>query len=187
MFDKLSKLKQIFVEPPSKKDLNAVMEKYRNVIKESSSKSFRTACGAILFGVFRGKVAEGIDFSDNEARCVLAVGIPYLHQNTFSMKMDYNDSNVSKGLLSGWDWYTVNAFRALNQAIGRCVRHKNDWGAVLLVDQRFQQSKHTDQLPKWIKTNLRNATDRLGIDLQNFVALQAARERGEEYIEEKEN
>lgn len=66
-------LKKTFVEPKENKDLPAVMTEYRNVIEESSSKSFRETSGAILFAVFRGKVAEGIDFSDNEARCVLAV------------------------------------------------------------------------------------------------------------------
>nr|CAD7570390.1 unnamed protein product [Timema californicum] len=28
---------------------------------------------------------------------------------------------------------------ALNQALGRCLRHKYDWGALLLVDDRFQK------------------------------------------------
>lgn len=53
------------------------------------------------------------------------------------MKIAYNDANVTKGLLSGKEWYTVNAFRALNQGLGRCIRHIKDWGAVLLVDERY--------------------------------------------------
>lgn len=53
------------------------------------------------------------------------------------MKYKYNDMNAKRGLLSGSDWYTTQAFRALNQALGRCLRHFHDWGAVLLVDERF--------------------------------------------------
>jgi len=33
--------------------------------------------GAILMGVCRGRISEGLDFSDNAARCVMVVGIPY--------------------------------------------------------------------------------------------------------------
>lgn len=73
MWNKLSKLKTIFIEPKNNKELPVVMEAYHNAIDESSSESFRVACGAIMFAVFRGKMAEGIDFSDNDARCVLAV------------------------------------------------------------------------------------------------------------------
>ncbi|CAF4898048.1 unnamed protein product, partial [Rotaria sp. Silwood2] len=29
--------------------------------------------------------------------------------------------------------YDSQGYRALNQALGRCIRHKNDWGA-LIVD-----------------------------------------------------
>ncbi|TGZ47264.1 Fanconi anemia group J protein homolog isoform X2 [Temnothorax longispinosus] len=181
---KLSDLKEIFMEPQKNEDLPTVMRNYRRVIEESSSKSFRTACGAILFAVYRGKVAEGIDFSDNEARCVLAIGIPYkpCKNNDINMKMRYNDSKVSKGLLSGSEWYGINAFRAVNQAIGRCVRHIGDWGAVLLVDERYQS--RLNHLPKWIKTSVRCNNDYdLEIELQDFVAMQAARERGEKCIE----
>lgn len=73
IWEKLTKLKEIFKETKDNKDLHKTMAQYREVIKESSSKSFRENSGAILFAVFRGKVAEGIDFSDNEARCVLTV------------------------------------------------------------------------------------------------------------------
>lgn len=53
------------------------------------------------------------------------------------MKLSYNDMNVKRGLLKGSEWYSIQAFRALNQALGRCLRHINDWGAVLLVDERL--------------------------------------------------
>ncbi|XP_012219996.1 Fanconi anemia group J protein homolog [Linepithema humile] len=189
IWEKLLKLKKIFTEPKESQKLPSVMEAYRNTIKESSSKSFREASGAILFAVFRGKVAEGIDFSDNEARCVLAIGIPYMNSSNVDilMKKEYNDSNKStKGLLSGREWYNVNAFRALNQAIGRCIRHKNDWGAVLLVDQRFQLSQNIHYLPKWVKTMwMHNENYDLQTELEDFVAIQVAREKGEQYLKEK--
>ncbi len=34
------------------------------------------------------------------------------------------------------DRYVQQAARAVNQAIGRVVRHVDDWGAVLLADTR---------------------------------------------------
>ena len=33
--------------------------------------------GAILMGVCRGRLSEGLDFKDRKARCVIVVGIPY--------------------------------------------------------------------------------------------------------------
>jgi Rad3-related DNA helicase len=33
--------------------------------------------GAVMMGVCRGKLSEGIDFSDEAARCVVVFGIPY--------------------------------------------------------------------------------------------------------------
>lgn len=91
------------------------------------------------------------------------------------MKREYNDLNTTRGLLKGQDWYSIQAFRALNQALGRCLRHINDWGAVLLVDERFAKSiepysetfrfisitytyfrflqqANKENLPKWVKT-----------------------------------
>lgn len=39
--------------------------------------------------------------------------------------------------LSGQEWYRQQAFRAVNQAIGRVIRHKEDFGAIFLCDQRL--------------------------------------------------
>ena len=53
-------------------------------------------------------------------------------------KRRYNDENtISMGILNGDNWYATQAYRALNQALGRCLRHKNDWGALVLIDDRL--------------------------------------------------
>jgi Fanconi anemia group J protein len=47
-------------------------------------------------------------------------------------------------------------FRALNQALGRCIRHKGDWGAILLVDDRFAKTpRYVNQLSKWARSSIR--------------------------------
>jgi Fanconi anemia group J protein len=48
-------------------------------------------------------------------------------------------------------------FRALNQALGRCIRHKGDWGAILLVDDRFAKTpRYVNQLSKWARSSIRH-------------------------------
>jgi len=41
-----------------------------------------------------------------------------------NLKKQYNDSHSNKGLLCGREWYEIQAYRAMNQALGRCIRHK---------------------------------------------------------------
>lgn len=62
--------------------------------------------GGLFLAVFRGKLSEGIDFSDNLARAVVLVGIPYPNccDSQVSLKRQYND-NRAPALLSGQDWY----------------------------------------------------------------------------------
>jgi len=109
--------------------------------------------GGLFLAVCRGKVSEGLDFSDANARGVIIVGIPFpnIKDSKVDAKRKFNDmGSKSMGLLTGGAWYEQQAFRALNQALGRCIRHKKDWGAILLVDERFQSNfRYQNSLSRW--------------------------------------
>jgi Fanconi anemia group J protein len=155
LWGKLLKKKLVLSEPRSggKSDFDDVMHEFYHAIRRSEGEDLDCTdsddedCygdgGALFLAVCRGKVSEGLDFADNNARAVITIGIPF--PNTKDLKIDlkrkYNDSFASKrGLLNGSEWYEIQAYRALNQALGRCIRHKQDWGAILLVDERFSKS-----------------------------------------------
>ena len=135
--------------------------------------------GAILFAVFRGKASEGIDFADEAARLVITLGIPYpsAFDSKVVLKKNYNNlkSKIRDGkdnfTLTGSEWYSVQAFRALNQAIGRCIRHRGDWGAMIMIDSRFETDSYSKGLCKWINTRRKhfiNWSD-LHYNLKQFV------------------
>lgn len=63
-----------------------------------------------------------------------------------------NRNRHDRELLSGDEWYQVQAFRALNQAIGRCIRHRDDWGCIILLDARFAENRIIGNLSKWVRS-----------------------------------
>ena len=44
--------------------------------------------------------------------------------------------------------------KAVNQSIGRSVRHQQDYAAVLLLDHRYQRNNVRNALPKWLQPSL---------------------------------
>lgn len=94
------------------------MDRYYNSIFEEEESN-----GAILMGVCRGRISEGLDFSDNAARCVIIVGIPYpqIGDARVVLKKDYLDRKcqntalpIELRQLTGKDWYNQQATRAVN-------------------------------------------------------------------------
>lgn len=43
----------------------------------------------------------------------------------------------------------------VSQAIGRCIRHRLDYGAILLVDERFKEPRNQTSLSKWVRGTIR--------------------------------
>lgn len=133
--------------------------------------------GALFIAVCRGKVSEGLDFADNNARAVICLGIPFpaIKSPEVDLKMKYNDQRKqkNKNILTGNAWYEIQAFRALNQALGRCIRHRKDWGAILMVDARYGQiTRYVESLSKWVISRKKNFLKKLflyyNIDFTEF-------------------
>ncbi|KAK2711312.1 Fanconi anemia group J protein homolog [Artemia franciscana] len=147
LIDEIREYKSIFNEPSSSDQMTRTMQEYYDCVNDD--------IGALLIAVFRGKASEGMDFADDRARAVICVGIPYpnVADPIVKLKREYNDkeSKLPGSIkLNGSRWYEIQAFRALNQAIGRCLRHKNDWGAILLVDQRWNHN-YSRCVSKWAR------------------------------------
>ena len=73
---------------------------------------------------------------------------------------------------TGNGWYEEQAFRAINQGLGRCIRHNRDYGAVLLLDSRFQLADMRKNLSRWFRDNvsIESNKDQLLHQLQAFYA-----------------
>ncbi|XP_027761029.1 Fanconi anemia group J protein [Empidonax traillii] len=178
LWKKLELVKTVIAEPQggAKSDFDELLSIYYDAIKCKGGKD-----GALLIAVCRGKVSEGLDFCDENARAVVTIGIPFPNVKDLQveLKRKYNDQHKStRGLLSGSQWYEIQAYRALNQALGRCIRHRNDWGALILVDDRFRNnpSKYITGLSKWIRQQIQHHGS-FGSALQSLQAF-ALRNQG---------
>ena len=43
----------------------------------------------------------------------------------------------------------------MNQSVGRAIRHKGDYAAILMVDHRFGRQNILQDLPSWISKHVR--------------------------------
>ncbi len=52
--------------------------------------------GAVMMGVCRGRMSEGLDFSDNAARMVIIIGIPFpqMLEPKVILKRNYLDTKI---------------------------------------------------------------------------------------------
>ncbi|KAJ9462076.1 Regulator of telomere elongation helicase 1-like protein [Diplonema papillatum] len=160
IYDVLTRQKTLLEEPSNTSQSHAKLKEYCELIDRGHP--------AFLFGVFRAKMAEGTDFPDRYARGVALVGIPYANWGDLKVQLKMrhlDEKRASKGgakkagSVSGGNWYTLDALRAINQAVGRVIRHGRDFGAVFFLDERYDSKGLQVQLPTWVGANMKSVRD----------------------------
>lgn len=164
----------------SNNKLDKLLRAYSVHIHNSSS----TDTGALLLAVINGSLSEGINFSDRLGRCIIVVGLPFPNAKTADWKarLEYAEMHAakaagqevsasrppsdsaaatipSKSLKAGKasrELLENTTMRAVNQSIGRAIRHKDDYAAILLFDRRYERANMRDKLPGWIQKSLRH-------------------------------
>ncbi|XP_020105851.1 regulator of telomere elongation helicase 1 isoform X2 [Ananas comosus] len=156
IWERICKHKQPVVEPKQSSLFPHAIEDFETKLRDSSTS------GAIFFAVCRGKVSEGLDFADQAGRAVLITGMPFSMKTDpkVRLKREYLDQqaqSVKKDskALTGEEWYVQQATRAVNQAVGRVLRHRHDYGAIIFCDERFAQQNHQSQMSYWLRPHIK--------------------------------
>lgn len=159
IYDTINRYKKVFTEPSGSVD--EVLTEFGSHIQEC--KDTKTPGGAMLFSVVGGKMSEGINFSDDLARGVVMIGLPF--PNAFSAEMvakrEYVEGQVLKagGSMSearakARDFYENICMRAVNQCVGRSVRHAKDYSSIILIDHRYNNETIQKKLSYWVQKRI---------------------------------
>ncbi|XP_066446995.1 ATP-dependent DNA helicase DDX11 isoform X3 [Eleutherodactylus coqui] len=156
LLGRLAVKKKIFQEPKKASGVERVLSEYSRCIK-LSGQSAGPLTGALLFSVVGGKMSEGINFSDDLGRCVVMVGMPYpnIRSPELQEKMLYLDHTLPKtnGVSAGKVLVENLCMKAVNQSIGRAIRHRGDYASILLLDHRYSRPTVLGKLPQWIRSS----------------------------------
>lgn len=119
----------------------------------STSRTKSSPRSTLLLAVVGGRLAEGINFGDELGRCIAMVGLPYpspsdpeLVERLRSIdRASLHGSGQHGGPPASRGHYQDLCMRAVNQSIGRAIRHSRDYAAILLLDTRY------DEICLWLK------------------------------------
>jgi len=97
-------------------------------------------------------------------RCVILFGIPYQYTKSHVLRarLDYMRE---KYLIRDNDFLTFDALRQAAQCVGRVIRSKRDYGAVVLADSRYQRQDKRSKLPPWVIQFLKENQLNLSVDV----------------------
>lgn len=155
--------KLLFIETPDNVETSIALESYRVACENGR--------GAVLLSVARGKVSEGIDFTDHYGRAVIMFGIPYQYTESRILKarLEFMRENYQ---IRENDFLSFDALRHAAQCLGRVLRGKQDYGLMILADKRYGRSDKRNKLPKWISQSIPESNVNLSTDMAIQLAKQ---------------
>ncbi|PIL32767.1 hypothetical protein GSI_04884 [Ganoderma sinense ZZ0214-1] len=162
VLEKLGAKKKVFAEPQESNEVEAVLRDYAAAIKDNQQTTADGVKkrGALLFAVVGAKLSEGLNFTDDLARAVVIVGLPFANLGSPELRerMRYvnrlqqqTQAKAAGAKDAGTELYENMCMNAVNQSIGRAIRHRADWAALVLVDGRYASPRIRGKLPKWIE------------------------------------
>ncbi|KAI5995980.1 helicase C-terminal domain-containing protein [Pisolithus orientalis] len=153
--------KKVFWEPEESSAVESTLGDYAEAVQGSSADRSNKRAGAILFAVVGAKLSEGLNFADDLARAVVVMGLPFANKNSPELqeRMRYaNEAEMRLGSKrdphskdAGSELYENMCMNAVNQSIGRAIRHRSDWASLILVDHRYSMATIRHKLPSWIQ------------------------------------
>ncbi|XP_031963606.1 ATP-dependent DNA helicase DDX11 isoform X2 [Corvus moneduloides] len=154
LLSRLAAKKKIFQEPKKANQVEQVLVEYAKCIKRCSQTGGQMT-GALLLSVVGGKMSEGINFSDDLGRCVIMVGMPYpnIKSPELQEKMTWLDKRMPRAAGQAPSRVLTEnlCMKAVNQSIGRAIRHQKDFASILLLDHRYARPAIFNKLPQWIR------------------------------------
>jgi chromosome transmission fidelity protein 1 len=181
----LTQTKPIFLEQRSEQSASRSDASKESVVDSvltaySAAVASGNGRGALLFAVIGGTLSEGINFSDALGRGVIVVGLPFPnpHSAEWKAKMQYITSKENArggdGKAAARDYYENACMRAVNQCVGRAIRHKGDYAAIMMLDKRYGGERIQNKLPKWIRSSLmaKTSVKKMERALKQFFAVE---------------
>ena len=155
IWDRLLERKRIFRESKAATGIDDVLDQYSQAIANGH--------GSLLLSVIGGKMSEGINFSDALGRGVVVIGLPFpnIQSAPWKAKLEYIEHSTytrtgsrDEGKAAAREFYENACMRAVNQSIGRAIRHKGDYASILLLDRRYRTPRIEGKLPAWIRQGI---------------------------------
>ena len=167
IWDRLQEKKPIFQESKTTNTNSA------DDILTQYSQSIANNHNGLLLSVIGGKLSEGINFADALGRAVVVVGLPFpnIQSAHWKAKLAYIEQSTmtrtggsrEEGKAAARQFYENACMRAVNQCIGRAIRHRGDYASILLLDKRYGTPRIEGKLPAWIRQGIvRDGADGFG-------------------------